>query len=59
MKTKVEILEYLINEELKVMRMKPKYTRPMSSINRSYCRLINKIRIQGWIKELRKERGES
>ncbi len=59
MKNKAEILEYLIREERKEMNASPKYTRPMRPLFRSYCRFINKMRIHGWIKELRIERGES
>lgn len=59
MKTKAEILEYLIREELRLMRAPPRFTRPMREPMKSYVRFIHKIRIQGWIRELRAERGES
>jgi len=53
MKTKTEILRYLIKEERKIMTSPPRWTRRQNAVGKSYVRLICKIRILGWIKELR------
>lgn len=55
MRTKIEILKYLIKTEWSLMRKKPKWTRPMRPEEKSYCRLIHSIRIKQWISELREE----
>lgn len=58
MSAKAKILEQMIRDELKLMRSHPRYTRPMAHPIKSYVRLIHRIRISEWIKDLRAERGE-